>query len=256
MTIVQYLRVQNFLGLFNLESGGILIGALGVLIAFLQLIAQTVFIASLLFIEDFCPQQQYIDFNFKDSPPENLQDATNWVKESFQNVTNATQENLQDLTYLGQVNFKNETGTKLECSQLDKLPLILVFFFAICFNAVAVIAHYRVIKGIEEMNFRRFLLAIGYYVFMLTVKALTFAVLLILTVFVSIYMLIPTIFFLIMIIIDAYILIVIDTIRYKLEKSPYLVVARSPTTTIETRLFEVPNDDGEAARIIIPKLLD
>ncbi|KAG5668242.1 hypothetical protein PVAND_016189 [Polypedilum vanderplanki] len=227
MAFANYIRVDTFLCCFRLESGGLFIGALGLFCAVLQFITQIVLIISLIIVEDFCPDENLID--------------------NYGRVVSQAPNTLKGL--------ENLTNNEIKCAQVSKVPLAVVFFVVICFNFISMIAHYKLIKGLEELNFEKFLLPIGYYIFCIVMKFLFFATMVILTITVSFKMIFPAVILLILTLIDVYLFIVIDTIRYKIENSIPPNVTNTPMTTIHTKLVDANNKDIEIpAEITIPKV--
>ncbi|KAG5668223.1 hypothetical protein PVAND_016171 [Polypedilum vanderplanki] len=233
MSIIDVMKVDNFLGCFRLESGGFFIATFGLLTGFLQLVGQIIFAIFLIFVEDFCLQNHFL-----------IDDRNNYeIQEHISRLTNFTQEGL-----------KNVTDIEFSCEEISKTPLIIALIFAIIFNTIAIFAHYRLIKGLEELNFQKFICAIGFYIFCIVYKILFFIMSVLLSIFVSYKLLVPSVILLILTFIDTYMFIVINTIRVKIENPPHLTVTRTPTTTLQAKLVDLSNTDIETpVRLIVPE---
>ncbi|KAG5668225.1 hypothetical protein PVAND_016173 [Polypedilum vanderplanki] len=111
MVSINILKTKNFLGIFNIETGGIFIGLAGLFWAIAQLVAEIILILSLAVVEDFCLERQIFY----------AEETLGNYSEDFKNFTEFAQQGLQDLTYQAQEALFNVTNTKLSCTQISKI---------------------------------------------------------------------------------------------------------------------------------------
>ncbi|KAG5668244.1 hypothetical protein PVAND_016191 [Polypedilum vanderplanki] len=123
----------------------------------------------------------------------------------------------------------NATDKDISCTFVSKIPFFLIFLGMIILSIIGAIAHYRLMKGIEENDHKKTRLARGYYMFYIGLRAILFIVFLIWCFFNG-KMLWPAIFSLVLLLIDLYAYSIIDKLRVKYEHTP-------PVNTAQTTQF-------------------
>ncbi|KAG5668224.1 hypothetical protein PVAND_016172 [Polypedilum vanderplanki] len=216
MALGKILRTDSFLCCFRLESGGIFIGGLGLAWCLFQLISQIVLLLSLMVVEDFCPQRHY--FWNDNQPIRHLGNYSKEMQHDVKNVTSMIQRGLQNATQTAQEKLYEVTNEEFSCTQVSKIPLGLILLIAIILNVIGLIAHYRLVKGVEESDHSKLPLTLGYYKFFIGLKFIFLIGLIIWACF-NYKLFMPAILMLICLIIDVYIYRVIDTLRYKYENT-------------------------------------
>ncbi|KAG5668254.1 hypothetical protein PVAND_016201 [Polypedilum vanderplanki] len=218
MAFANFFKFDNFLGIFKLESGGTIIGAIGLFYALFQFVMQTISFFSILFIRDFCPQKHFIDDAMS------VGNLPNEIKPDIKNITTYAQEGLQNITHKVQEGINDVTGNEVSCTFVSKIPFIIVLSVLIAINLVSMIAHYRLIKGVEEFDPRKFELARGFYLFFIVVRFILMVIAAGWTFF-SFKMIYLALTLLILLLIDFYIYSIIDSLQDKYENSLPLNVA-------------------------------
>nr|QLB38535.1 transmembrane protein LIL10 [Polypedilum vanderplanki] len=212
MAFPNFFKADNFLGIYKLESGGIIIGAVGIFWALQQLITEIILLFALFCLRDFCPQRYFI------SDETYLENFSNETQHEIKNFTNYAQHGLQNITHKVQEGINDVTGNEVSCTFVSKIPIIAVLVLAILVNILSIIAHNRLIKGIEELNPARFQLARVFYQLFIVIRVIFLAIVAIWTFF-WLKMFLATILFLFLFYIDFYIYSVIDKLSVKYEKS-------------------------------------
>ncbi|KAG5668255.1 hypothetical protein PVAND_016202 [Polypedilum vanderplanki] len=210
MAVMNFFKSDTFFGLLKLESGGTVIGAVGSFWAFLQIIYELFLIFSLFFVRDFCPQQHFIEDdekldNFSKETQHDIKHTVNYAQQKLQNITYKIQEGLHDIT-----------DKEYSCTFVSKVFVGGIIFIAIAINIISIIAHYRLIKGIEEYNPVRFQFVLKFYKFFIATRILLFLVALVWTFF-KVKMIFMAFLFLIFLVIDIYAYQLIDKLRIKFE---------------------------------------
>nr|QLB38526.1 transmembrane protein LIL1 [Polypedilum vanderplanki] len=213
-----FLRPSTFLWCFKLETGGFFIGSVGLFCAVFQIFANTILILLLLIAQDFCAQKFYNWLGFGEFTTEinyNLQKAKNYTHEAVKNATNID----------------------IDCSNYEKIPFGIILLISICFNVISIIAHYRLVKGVEESDSSRLPLTITFYKFFILLKFVFLIILGVLTVF-SYQIIYPLIVTFLILLSDLYVYTVIDTIRYKYDNASELGVLNSKHNGVKTKKRE------------------
>ncbi|KAG5668246.1 hypothetical protein PVAND_016193 [Polypedilum vanderplanki] len=231
MAIRNFFGSDKFLGLFSLDSGGIIIGALGFFCGLVQFISQLVLLFSLLFVKDFCPQRHLLDEttnigNLPQGTQQNIKDTFNYAQQGIQNLTRTVQDS-----------YKNIKDTDYSCTFVSKIPLVLILLGLILINLFAIIAHYRLIRGIEENDHKRLRLARIFYLFYIGFRSILIIAFIIWGFF-NTKMFWAAGVSLIFLFIDLYIYSVIDHLRNKYEHPPLNPPLHATQTTqvVRTRI--------------------
>ncbi|KAG5668245.1 hypothetical protein PVAND_016192 [Polypedilum vanderplanki] len=219
---------DSFLGLFTLDTGGIIIGALGLFCSLISLVANSFFLFSLLFVNDFCPQRYFIE-------DKDVGYFSKETQQTIKNTVNYAQESIQNLTRQAQGALTNATDKDISCTFVSKIPFFLIFLGMIILSIIGAIAHYRLMKGIEENDHKKTRLARGYYMFYIGLRAILFIVFLIWCFFNG-KMLWPAIFSLVLLLIDLYAYSIIDKLRVKYEHTPPVNTAQTTQFVQRTRI--------------------
>ncbi|KAG5669203.1 hypothetical protein PVAND_017096 [Polypedilum vanderplanki] len=185
------MRVKNFLCCFKIESGGIIIGFLGLAISSIGLFTHTFILFSLMAVGKFCPEQR---------------------------------RNYETYRYERSNSFYDN------CSELSAIPFGIYLVVAICFNIISIIAHFRLMKAVEHIDSSRLNLSIVYYKFWIIIKLIFIVIFIILTVFLFFIMLLPIFVLILLLLIDVYTLAVIESIRFKFDNLPTMTVTYTPQT--------------------------
>nr|QLB38530.1 transmembrane protein LIL5 [Polypedilum vanderplanki] len=204
MELKSILKFDAFLCLFDLESCGIIIGALGLLFAFFQINANIILLLFLFFAGNSCLQQYFTDGSF--------------IRNIF---AKGAQNGFENFTGIAEEEIKNIVNSENSCSNFSKFVFALILIGGIFLNVISIIAHYRIIKGVEEYNTSRFHLPSMYYKFFIIIEGISLFLLAICSFF-SFAMFVATILTLIFFVTDIYNYIIIEKLRIKYLSQPHI----------------------------------
>nr|QLB38529.1 transmembrane protein LIL4 [Polypedilum vanderplanki] len=210
---------KKFLWFFDLDTGAVIIGALGLLFAEFQLVLEVILLLYFTFGSNFCLWQHfsntYLHHDIFSTKTQN----------DFEIVADMMPKNLNDVTI-----------NDISCTLVYKYPLILILITAIFFNIISMIAHYKIVKAVEERNSAKFSLPLSLYKFFIGIK----------TIFLTIWTFFSfkiiyvgfSIFILISIFIDVYIYSIIDRLRVKYLNQPSIsfIIASQINEEIENKV--------------------
>nr|QLB38536.1 transmembrane protein LIL11 [Polypedilum vanderplanki] len=223
MGLKKFIKDDSFLGFFDLQTGGIIIGAIGLFSAIVQITTEYILLLSLFFVDSLCLQLHFPKSNF------NLNILAKSTEDDIANVTDLIQT------------FTNKDVT---CGDTDRIPLALILIAGILINITSIIAHYRIIKGVEEHNATRFSFGLKYYKFFIGLRGFLL-ILLIIWSFSSIRFIFYAFSMLALLVTDIYIYIILDKLWEKyLIHPPKSIIVLPPVSQVPNHhedLFNLNN---------------
>nr|BAE92618.1 PvLEA3 protein [Polypedilum vanderplanki] len=191
--------------------------------------------------------------NIKNRAPETFHDAKNRLGDSYDDIKRRVGEKYYDVKDQAQGTFydvKNKAGEKLQdvaneetCSEISKYSFGALMLFLIGANIVSIVAHYRLIKAVEESNASKLRLSLCYYKFFIGFKLVFLAILGVSSLY-SEEMFYPAISLLVLLLIDIYIFNVLDTLSFVFSNTPHKTVLYTQQIIRKKEIYdEIPHNE-------------